>query len=441
MMFVLLLLYSVIYFCRTGDLVPFLGRVPLLAAVRHEALVAVLVLVVVVQNEEARRNLVGAFRNGAWKTYTLFVVLAGLSIPFAAWPGNAFDWFVDFFKLFLFCVMIVGAIRSEREFDRFVLVYLICMAYVAIGPIQNYLAGNFMYDYATGTHRIGSPIRFYKNPNVLAVTLLQCVPFIYYRMVCTGFLRKKLFSILSVASITTMLFVVVITGSRGAVLVVIGMAAMICWRSRYRTVTIVVGLVLAAVAWGVIGPEYQQRYLTIGEFGESDKPAMDRILGLKHGFLMMLAHPISGVGIGCYHHARWHMFEYPLWAHSLPGQLMGELGIPGTITFIVFLWLCYRNTRATRRLLSESGMQSDMLYYCALAIEASLFAQIINGIAQHSLYLFGFYVMGALSVVLLRLAEKKVAASRPEQERNDEKGPDRRVLLPADTGKRRLPAT
>ncbi len=415
--FLLLFLYSVIYFCRTGEYVPFIGQVHFLATIRHEALVALLLLGVIILSTEGRRNLGEAFQNGAWKAHVAFLGLTFLSIPFAAWPGNAFSWFVDFFKLFLFCVMIVACIRDENEFNKYILVYIVCMIYIAYGPVQNYLAGNFMYDYATHTHRIGSPINFYKNPNVLAATLLQCVPFIYYRIVHTGLFQKKLVNGIWIAVIAMMLFVVIITGSRGGFLVLAGLAFIICYRSSYRKAALVCGLVLAVIGWFVMGEEYQQRYMTITEMGESDKPAMDRILGLKHGFQMMLSRPVLGVGIGCYHHARWHMFEYPLWAHSLPGQLMGELGVLGTVTFVVFIFQFYKNTRQTRRNLAENGMQSSMLAYQALALEASMFAQIINGIGQHSLYLFGFYVMSALSVVLLRITKYKVKALTIEDEK------------------------
>lgn len=438
-MFVLLLLYSVIYFCRTGEYVPILGYVALLSKIRHEALAALFLLFVIALSVEGKKNIVAAFQNSAWRAYTLFLVVTFLTIPFAVWPGYAFSWFIDFFKLFLFCIMIVACIRNEEEFNKYMLLYIWCMVYVASGPIQNYISGNLEHDYATGTNRITSPIRFYKNPNVLACTLLQCMPFIYYKVVYSGLFRNKIINGIWLVVIAAMIFVVVTTGSRGGILILVGTALFICYRSPYRKSALAICILVACVIWFAMGEEFQQRYLTILELGQSDKPAMDRILGLKHGFQMMLANPITGVGIGCYHHARWHMFEYTVWAHSFPGQLMGELGIPGTITFLAYLYLCCRNTRRARRILTRNHMQSSMLYHYALALEASLVAQIINGIGQHSLYLFGFYIIGAFSVVLLRLAEKKVK-ELPIKEGKRAEGSDRRVLFSSNSGERRLPA-
>jgi hypothetical protein len=409
-MFRLLLLYSIIYFCRTGDYIPFVGKVALLDTIRHELLVAVMVLITIIFNGNGQRNVAVAFQNDAWKTYTFFVILTFFSIPFSVWPGNAFDWFVDFFKLFLFCVMVVACIQTEDEFNKFILLYIVCMVYIAYGPLQNYLTGTFMYDYSGGTvtERIGSPIRFYGNPNVLAITLLQCVPFIYYRITYNGLFQKVVVNSIWLGIIVLLLFIVIVTGSRGGFLVLGGMVLLIGYRSPYRWSALTSGFVLFVIMWFWMGEEYQTRYMTISELGQSDKSASDRILGLQHGFMMLLSHPILGVGIGCYHIARWHMFENILWAHNLLGQLMGDLGILGTVTFLVLLYQSFKNTRYTRRILTENSMESSLLYYQAMALEASLFAQIINGIGQHSLYLFGFYVMGTLTVIIQRITEKMV---------------------------------
>jgi O-antigen ligase len=235
-----------------------------------------------------------------------------------------------------------------------------------------------------------------------------------------------------------MLFIVIVTGSRGGFLVLAGLAFFISYRSPYRKLAMVIGIVLAVLMWSMMDPEYQHRFSTITQMGESDTSAENRILGLKHGFLMLQEHPILGVGVGCYPVARWHMFHNSLWAHNLPGQLMGDLGILGTVTFLVFLFKCFKNTRETRRILVENGMQSSLLYYQAMAMEASLFAQIINGIGQHSLYLYGFYVIGALTVVILRITELK-AKEKTVEEVHSEENINHRLLFPSHTVKRRVP--
>ncbi|SPD75005.1 membrane hypothetical protein [uncultured Desulfobacterium sp.] len=386
----------------------FIGKISLLEKMRHEALTGLLLLLVIFLNNDAINKIKLAFKNGAWKAYVLFGFVTFLSIPFSVWPGNAFHLFIDFFKLFLFCLMIVGCIRGEKEFNSFVVLFIICMVYVTLGAFQNHLTGTYAFDYATGTYRIESPIKFYRNSNVLAVSILQCLPFIYYRIIHNVIIKKKVENALLLIIMGLMMFIVVLTGSRGGFLVFAGLMVFISYRSQYRKSAMLIMLIVAVGIWILMGQEYQNRYSTISELGQSDKPAHDRILGLQHGFEMLLSRPIIGVGIGCYQHARWHMFNNPLWAHNLPGQLMGELGVSGTIVFIILLWQCYRNTIKARILLADNGFRLSSLYSHAMAIEASLFAQIINGIGQHSLYLYGFYLMNALSVALLRITENKV---------------------------------
>lgn len=372
-------------------------------------LVAIILLIAISMSETARKNLFAAFQNGAWKALVVFITIAFISIPFSVWPGHAFGQFVDFFKLFLFCIMIVSCIRTEDELNKYILVFIVCMLYVAYGPLQNYLEGILVADLSGSStvYRLESPILFYRNPNVLAITLLQCLPFIYYRLAYKGIFKEKLKSSLWLACIAFMLFIVIATGSRGGFIVLAGLGFFISYRSKYRKLAIMTGIVLAVLVWSMMSEDFQQRYSTISELGASDKSASDRILGLKHGFRMLLENPLLGVGVGSYPVARWRMFESSLWAHNLPGQLMGELGILGTVTFVIFIFKCFKNTRESREILVAHGLQKSLVYYQILALEASLFGQIINGIGQHSLYLFGFYVSGALSVVLLRIAGNK----------------------------------
>ena len=398
-------------------------------------LLALVLLVLILFSDTARKNISSAFQNAAWKTLVIFLLLTFISIPFAVWPGFAFDRFIEFFKLCLFCLMVVSCIRTEEQFNKYILLYIVCMMYVAYGPLHNYLSGIYLHDYSGGieTLRIASPIRFYHNPNELAITLLQCLPFIYYRVVYNGLFREKFQNIIWLACIALILFIVVITGSRGGFIVLAGLAFIISYRSNHRKLAIFGGIALAVIVWYMMGEELQRRYLTIGDLGASDKSASDRILGLKHGFMMLLDHPLLGVGVGCYPVARWHMFETDLWAHNLLGQLMGELGILGTITFLVLLLKCYKNTRESRKILVDNGLQKSLLYYHCMALEASLFAQILNGIGQHSLYLFGFYVTGALTVIVLRLVRERAETAQAEQVHIDTtSGPAERKYLPVE---------
>lgn len=439
-MFKLFLLYSIIYFCRTGDYIPFVGKLSLLDTVRHELLVAVLVLMAIIFSDVAKKNLAAAFQNGAWKAFSFFVLLGFLSIPLSVWPGYAFSQFIDFFKLFLFGIMIVSCIRTEEEFNKYIVLYIICMLYVAADPLLNYLSGHFMVDHSGGvdTYRAFSNILFYRNPNVLAITLLQCLPFIYYKIAYNGFFAQKLKNGIWAAAILLIVFIVIVTGSRGGFLVLAGLAFFISYRSPYRKLAMLSGIILGIVMWSMMDPEYQHRFETITQMGESDTSAENRILGLEHGFAMLKEHPILGVGIGCYPVARWHMFHTSLWAHNLPGQLMGDLGILGTVTFVVFLFKCFKNTRETRKILLDNGAGKSLLYYQSMALDASLFGQIINGIGQHSLYLYGFYVIGAMTVVLLRVTEARLKEQKPK-EVDSEKNTNHRLLFPPHTVKRSIP--
>ena len=100
-MFPLFLLYSIVFFCRTGDHIPFVGRVEWLSTIRHEFVIAVVLLVLLTLSKKSKENIANVVSNPAFKAYLFLLLVAFLSIPFAVWPGNAYQWFIDFFKLFL----------------------------------------------------------------------------------------------------------------------------------------------------------------------------------------------------------------------------------------------------------------------------------------------------------------------------------------------------
>ena len=130
-----------------------------------------------------------------------------------------------------------------------------------------------------------------------------------------------------------------------------------------------------------------------------DLSSSSRILRLRHGIEMMIKRPILGVGPGCYPIARSMWFGWSLWAHNHYGQLMGDLGITGTIVWFGFLCSYYKRllwlkVQRTSNFVNSNNMAKGMIVVTIVRLTL--------GMGSHSLYTSIWYIIAACAVVCTR---------------------------------------
>jgi O-antigen ligase len=146
----------------------------------------------------------------------------------------------------------------------------------------------------------------------------------------------------------------------------------------------------------------------------ADESARGRIEGLKAGFGIMLKHPFFGLGPG--------NFEYA-WAggtgeirggsaHNLYGQMMGELGLSGSIAFVCFIAVICRTLLMVKRVIKKGSNSSDDVqiddmqrhyYFLKLLSIAAIQAIVLllfNGNFGHNLYRYNYLWIGAIAVLI-----------------------------------------
>ena len=68
------------------------------------------------------------------------------------------------------------------------------------------------------------------------------------------------------------------------------------------------------------------------------------MVGMIHGLEMVrLKGKVFGVGPGCFILARGKYFGYTMEAHNIYGELIGDLGIPGTILWFLLIRQVFLN--------------------------------------------------------------------------------------------------
>lgn len=385
--------YLIIMVSRPGLYYPALG------AMRIELVVG-LIIIAVMFFSKGKLQRVAPSRNEINKYTLILFGVMGVSMIQALDFTYSKDWMVNFAKVGIFFMMIVTLAENEKDVKTLMWVFGILMTYIAYQAVYNYHAGFIVesvsgerLDYAKADQGMGS------GHVALANLTLQGMPFIWY---FTWQTRKKILKVFGILLLLICLYGVVISGSRGGFVGLVAFYLCIFFMSKKKMAVGVAGLV-GAILLPLLGGEGYLSYMDtiLGLFtGGGDVSGSSRITGLRHGFEMLLRRPLLGVGPGCYPLARKAWFGWGLWAHNHYGELMGDLGIIGTVVWFKFL-ISYM--RRSLYLVKHSKKDSS-IQALALAIVVSTIVRLIIGMGSHSVYIFFWYMLAAAVIVLDRVA-------------------------------------
>jgi O-antigen ligase len=151
---------------------------------------------------------------------------------------------------------------------------------------------------------------------------------------------SKLGKLLIYLSMLVLMYAIVASQSRGAVLGVGAVAIFLWWFSKHKAVLAVIGVIAAMGVFALAPAQFTGRMSTLKAPG-SDGSAQGRIDAWAGGIGMGANSPLVGVGAGHFG-PRWGKT-----AHSTYVLAFGELGLPG---FIVVCGVVFGNIRLTMNL-------------------------------------------------------------------------------------------
>ncbi|MFQ5778488.1 MAG: O-antigen ligase family protein, partial [Terriglobia bacterium] len=153
----------------------------------------------------------------------------------------------------------------------------------------------------------------------------------------------------------------------------------------------------------------------------------------RAGWEMFKDHPLTGVGSMQFPNANgakyWPNQRNPVWlnAHSLYFQVLGELGLLGTLIFLLFVVNLLRTNKRLGHILSGDGSTARWLQAFPLACTLSLVVLLFAGYSSHNLYRSTWYLLAGLSASLYAMASRKLS---PEERSLDHAAsPSREWLL------------
>jgi len=310
-----------------------------------------------------------------------FLAAAALSCLTALWPGYAAQNVGDLAKMILTFFFLLNCANSERRLRGVMWIMVIGGLFPALGTLKNYLAGN-MYEGRAAW------IGIFANPNEVAYALVILVPLAVYLATPRGWWVRLVVS----AVLVLFAAAVYVTFSRGGLIALGAVIALIGWRKKNKWMLGLTVIVLAA------GALFASRYWSRGEdFSQlnGDVTVNQRLATTQAGFDMFLDHPLTGVGFGC------SVVAWPLYApegvysrgalvtHNTFIQALSETGLAGFVPFVLLIGVSLFQMRK----LALGTAAADL----GAAIEVSIWGLVFCGMS-------GGYVLTWFPWLLLGLA-------------------------------------
>lgn len=273
----------------------------------------------------------------------LMVFWMCVTTALAIHPAESASVFVDVLKVMLMVVVTAAVVRTREEILGLIGVLVFSIGYFgAKGGIFTILKG--------GSERVWGPTASpIEGNNELAVALIVTIPLIYYvmlqadtalRLPVLKRLSKKWFKRGLMTLICLSTFAALGSQSRGALLAISAMGAMLWWRSKSKLTIGLVILLLAPAVVMFMPDEWSSRMHTIKTYDE-DESAMGRINAWTMAFNIANSRPF-GAGFVTDSPFVYQMYapnpNFVIVAHSIYFQILGQHGYIGLLLYLLF-WL------------------------------------------------------------------------------------------------------
>lgn len=277
----------------------------------------------------------------------LFLVWMGLTTIAAVHVAESYGSYVNVFKVLFVALLIGCVVRTREEILGFVVVSALSVAFFGI-------KGGFFTLLTGGAFRVwGPPGSVIADNNELAVALIVSIPLLYYlflraeevvKLPILSRLTPKWLKRALLLSIVLCAASILGSHSRGALLAMLSMAAVLWWRSKSKLTIGIVLLILAPALIMFMPAEWGERMGTIQTY-DSDASAMGRLNAWTMA-INIANNRILGAGFATDSALVYRMYapnpNEVLVAHSIYFQVLGQHGYIGLALFLTFWILTYR---------------------------------------------------------------------------------------------------
>ena len=343
----------------------------------------------------------GVFQRLKMKYNKYFLVfLCTILISFLVAWDKKYSWdytLYAFMGNILLYIMIICSIKNIQDLKLFIWLFLILYTFMAYEPVYYYITGREWVEYFGS--RVKAEVGLLEGHRALANNMNQVIPIAFFLIFTVN---NKVIKTLSGIPLFIFISTLILGKARIGVVGFIFFILLLIYYSEQRMkYSIYGGLVIISLLLFSVG--FSSTVSRIGMADARDSP----IIGLVHGIEMVRFGNILGVGPGCYQLARGFYFNYTWPAHSLYGELIGDLGILGTVAWFLFIKNIFYNLNNPVKILRQEIESDNFILKLSLGLQISMMVRLFIGLASHCMYIFYWYLVAALSIVIFDLMEKR----------------------------------
>lgn len=319
------------------------------------------------------------FNRKDWKfTFTaptvVFMLLAlwfCITYPFSFNLDNSYYQWSKVMKIDFMILISMGLIHTKRQ--------IIALLWTLVISLGLYGVKGGIFTLATGgSHHVWGPEgTFIEGNNELALALIMVIPLMQVLRYESSnlWIRRGLLAAMGLTTVSS-----VGSQSRGALLALAAMAAVLWWRGKNRLGAGITMIVMAALLAGFLPDSWFQRMNTIGEYQE-DGSALGRINAWWMAWNLARANFFGG-GFDIYTPQVFSQYA-PVpddlhAAHSIYFQILGEHGFVGLALFVI-LWLLVWRMAGQLRRCGRARAETQWVSHLGAMTQVSLVAYGVGG--------------------------------------------------------------
>lgn len=341
------------------------------------------------------------YQHGAYLVFAISVAACWVMSPWAEQGQVVVE---NWFKILFFYVLFVTSVNDAKGLKRMAMGFMIVMAIYMLHSLKEYIGGR--HTYRMGIVRLLGVDSSMGDPNSFGGSIVFSLPFLtafwngvkgkWIKLACVGYMGLAAGCIL-------------LTGSRSSLLGMVLWGSIIILRSRYRFSGLAAAMVLAPIMFFALPESLQTRFETIINPDAGPANAREsgdgRIEGFFKGFELIMAYPATGVGPGSWRPATGSKLE----SHNLYGQLCGEMGMLGVMSFSAILacfaingyWLFTRSKARVK--------ENPFPHYLAGSVLMTVFLLLFMGNFGHNLFRHNWLWYGGFLIIARYVAAKQTS--------------------------------
>lgn len=350
-------------------------------------------------------------KNAVFFALVGLMVTISISTLLALAPDAAANKWSIVFKTLIMALLTLAMLTTKVRIHAYIWVMVLSIGYFGV-------KGGAFAIVTGGAYRVYGPEGSYIwDNNHLALALVMVIPLMHFLQLQSRVLWVRLGLI---AMIVLSMIAVIGSYSRGSFLALVGMAALIWWRSRTKFgLTLLLGG-FAIMVFAAAPQEWFDRINTIAEY-QDDGSAQGRLTIWRAGLNIAAQHPIFGGGFRA-------TYFQAIVDHYSPGtvaravhnshlELLIENGVLGFFFHLVLIGATWIYGQRIRRM---TYRRSDMVWGRDLAamLQTSLAGYVAGGSFVSLGYYDGWYnialAMAALHALVVRQMKQETAEARLE---------------------------